>query len=95
MPSFDIVSKVNIQEVDNAVNSVLRELTNRYDFKGAIFSVELKAKENIINISADSEYKLEAVRDSLKVLPQNVELMLRLSNLVSLKKLAEQRLSKK
>jgi len=67
MPSFDIVSKINIQEVDNAVNSVLRELTNRYDFKGAIFSVELKAKENIINISADSEYKLEAVRDSLKV----------------------------
>ena len=67
MPSFDIVSKINIQEVDNAVNSVLRELTNRYDFKGAIFSIELKAKENIINISADSEYKLEAVRDSLKV----------------------------
>jgi len=67
MPSFDIVSKINIQEVDNAVNSVLRELTNRYDFKGAVFSVELKAKENIINISADSEYKLEAVRDSLKV----------------------------
>jgi uncharacterized protein YajQ (UPF0234 family) len=67
MPSFDIVSKINIQEVDNAVNSVLRELTNRYDFKGAVFSVELKTKENIINISADSEYKLEAVRDSLKV----------------------------
>ena len=67
MPSFDIVSKINIQEIDNAVNSVLRELTNRYDFKGAVFSVELKSKENIINISADSEYKLEAVRDSLKV----------------------------
>ena len=67
MPSFDIVSKINIQEIDNAVNSALRELTNRYDFKGAVFSVELKSKENIINISADSEYKLEAVRDSLKV----------------------------
>lgn len=67
MPSFDLVSKINMQEVDNAVNSVLRELTNRYDFKGAVFSVELKAKENLINLSADSEYKLEAVRDSLKV----------------------------
>jgi len=40
MPSFDIVSKINIQEIDNAVNSALRELTNRYDFKGAVFSIE-------------------------------------------------------
>lgn len=67
MPSFDIVSKINMQEIDNTVNSVLRELTNRYDFKGAVFSVELKAKDNIINITADSEYKLGAIRDSLKV----------------------------
>ncbi len=67
MPSFDIVSKINMQEIDNAVNSVLRELTNRYDFKGAVFSVELKTKENLINLSADSEYKLGAIRDSLKV----------------------------
>ena len=67
MPSFDIVSKINLQEVDNAVNSVLRELGNRYDFKGAIFSVELKTKENLISLSADSEYKLGAIRDSLKV----------------------------
>lgn len=67
MPSFDIVSKINMQEIDNAVNSVLRELTNRYDFKGAQFSVELKAKENLITISADSDYKLGAIRDSLKV----------------------------
>ncbi len=66
MPSFDIVSKIDTQEIDNAVNSVLRELTNRYDFKGAIFSVELKTKENIINITADSEYKLTAIQDSLK-----------------------------
>lgn len=67
MPSFDLVSKINLQEIDNAVNSVNRELTNRYDFKGAIFSVELNIKENLINLSADSEYKLEAIRDSLKV----------------------------
>jgi len=67
MPSFDLVSKINLQEIDNAVNSVNRELTNRYDFKGAVFSVELNTKENLINLSADSEYKLEAIRDSLKV----------------------------
>ena len=67
MPSFDIVSKINLQEIDNAVNSVLRELTNRYDFKGAVFSVELKTKDNLINLTADSEYKLDSIRDSLKV----------------------------
>ncbi len=67
MPSFDIVSKINMQEIDNAVNSVLRELTNRYDFKGAKFSVELKNKENLIIISAEDDYKLGAIGDSLKV----------------------------
>lgn len=67
MPSFDLVSKINMQEIDNAVNSVLRELTNRYDFKGAVFSIELKQKDNLINLTADSEYKLSAIRDSLKV----------------------------
>jgi cyclic-di-GMP-binding protein len=67
MPSFDIVSKIDMQEVDNAVNSVLRELTNRYDFKGAKFSIELKNKDNLIIITADSDYKLGALRDSLKV----------------------------
>ena len=67
MPSFDIVSKVDLQEIDNAVNSVLRELTNRYDFKGAKFSVELKTKENLINLHAEDEYKIGQIRDSLKV----------------------------
>lgn len=67
MPSFDIVSKINMQEIDNAVNSVMREIGNRYDFKGAKFSLELKGKENLILITSDSEYRLEAIRDSLKV----------------------------
>lgn len=58
MPSFDVVSKINMQEVDNAVNSVNREITNRYDFKGAVFSIELKQKDNLIAISADSENRL-------------------------------------
>ncbi len=67
MPSFDIVSKINIQEVDNAVNSVLRELINRYDFKGAKFSIELQTKDNKIIISAEDEYKIGQISDSLKV----------------------------
>ncbi len=67
MPSFDVVSKINMQEVDNAVNSANREITNRYDFKGATFSIELKQKDNLISISADSENRLSAIADSLKV----------------------------
>jgi len=67
MPSFDIVSKINLQEVDNAVNSVMREIANRYDFKGAVFTLEFKTKDNLILVTADSEYRLGAIRDSLKV----------------------------
>jgi|TARA_Y100000389_G_scaffold205147_1_gene264149 cyclic-di-GMP-binding protein len=67
MPSLDIVSKIDLQEVDNAVNSVLRELTNRYDFKGAKFTIELKKSENLIEINAPDEYKLKAIQESLKV----------------------------
>ena len=67
MPSFDIVSKINLQEIDNAVNSVLRELTNRYDFKGAKFGIELQSKDNKILITAEDEYKIGQIRDSLKV----------------------------
>ena len=67
MPSFDIVSKIDQQELDNAVNSVLRELTNRYDFKGAIFNIELKIKDNLIILTADSDYKINAIGESLRV----------------------------
>ncbi len=66
MPSFDIVSKIDFQEVDNAVNSVMRELSNRYDFKGAKFSLNIDQKENQIKIEAEDDYKLGAIRDSLK-----------------------------
>lgn len=67
MPSFDIVSKIDFQEIDNAVNSVNRELSNRYDFKGAKFSIKVETKENQILLEAEDEYKLSAIRDSLKV----------------------------
>ena len=66
MPSFDVVSKIDLQEIDNAVNSVMRELTNRYDFKGAKFSVELNNKDYLITIIAGDDYKLGAIGDSLK-----------------------------
>lgn len=65
MPSFDIVSVTDMQEVDNAVNSVIREIGSRYDFKGTKCSVERKDKE--ITINADDDYKLGAIQDMLKV----------------------------
>lgn len=65
MPSFDIVSKIDLQEVDNAVNSAKREIDQRYDFKGTKCSVERKEEE--ITIIADDEHKRKAIEDILKV----------------------------
>lgn len=64
MPSFDIVSKVDMQEVDNAVNQVKKEIGQRYDFKGSKSEIELK--EEAITVLADDDYKLKAVIDILQ-----------------------------
>jgi len=64
-PSFDIVSEVDMQEVDNAVNQVKKELATRYDFKGSKSSVELSREEKKITIIADDDFKLRALKDIL------------------------------
>ena len=66
MPSFDVVSKYNIQEVENSVNMVNRDITNRYDFRGSNTNITLNKKENTIKIESDSEMRLIAVRDMLE-----------------------------
>jgi uncharacterized protein YajQ (UPF0234 family) len=66
MPSFNIVSKLDLQEVDNAIGVVKREIGNRYDFKNIPWSVEIKKKEKEIEINADSEYCLEQIQNSIK-----------------------------
>jgi uncharacterized protein YajQ (UPF0234 family) len=63
MPSFDIQSKVEIQILDNAINSINRELSTRYDFKGTHLLVELDKKTFIVNIEVDSEMKLDQLID--------------------------------
>ena len=63
MPSFDVVSRVDFQEIDNAIANALREITNRYDFKGSNTSVE--RKEKIITIVTDDDLKLSQVVDIL------------------------------
>ena len=65
-PSFDITSTVDLQEVDNAVNQAKKELAQRYDFKGSKSSIELKAKENLIELVADDNFKMEAVWEILQ-----------------------------
>jgi uncharacterized protein YajQ (UPF0234 family) len=63
--SFDIVSEVAMQEVDNAVNQTLKEISQRFDFKGSKAEVEL-AKEDELKVIADDEYKLKSVVDILQ-----------------------------
>ena len=66
MPSFDIVSKIDLQEVDNAFNLVIREIGNRYDFKNVKWSINFDKKDTKIEINADSDYCLEQIQGSLK-----------------------------
>jgi len=66
MPSFDVVSKVNIQEVKNAVDQVQREIQQRYDFKGSNATVELNEKEHIITIAGPDKMKMSALEEILK-----------------------------
>lgn len=62
--SFDIVSKIDLQEVDNAVNQASREISTRYDFKGSISSVVREG--NTITVVGDDDYKLKSVIDILQ-----------------------------
>jgi uncharacterized protein YajQ (UPF0234 family) len=64
MPSFDVVSEVDLQEVDNAVNQAMKEIGTRYDFKGTKCTIERKDK--VLALVADDEFKLKAVVDVLQ-----------------------------
>lgn len=66
MPSFDVVSEVELHEVVNAVDQVQREIGTRYDFKGSKSTVELKKETAIVEVLADDDMKLKAIQDILK-----------------------------
>ncbi len=63
--SFDIVSEVDLQEVDNAVNQAAKELAQRYDFKNSKSSIAFDRKEKKVTLVADDEFKLRALTDIL------------------------------
>ena len=74
MPSFDIVSKVDMQEVDNAVNQAIKEIGQRYDFKGS--KCQITSEKDSVKILADDDYKLKAVVDVLqsKFMKRNISI---------------------
>lgn len=65
MASFDIVNEIDAQEVDNAVNNTLKEVSTRYDFRGLHTEVEFMKNENRIHLVAAESMKLQAVKDML------------------------------
>ena len=63
MPSFDVVSRLDLQEIDNAIGNATREITTRYDFKGSDTTIE--KKENSVVVTTDDEMKVIQVNDML------------------------------
>jgi uncharacterized protein YajQ (UPF0234 family) len=64
--SFDIVSEVNMQEVDNAVNQARKEILQRYDFKDSKTTIDLNVKEKEIVATTENDFRLKAVIDILQ-----------------------------
>ncbi len=63
MPSFDIVNKIEMQELENALNNSRKEIGTRYDFRGTVTTIELDKKEKKIHIVGADAMKMEAVRE--------------------------------
>ncbi len=65
-PSFDVSTGADLQEVDNAVNQSLKEIGQRYDFKGSNCTIVFDRTKGLINLEADDDYKMKAVVDVLQ-----------------------------
>ncbi len=63
--SFDITTGADLQEVDNAVNQALKEVTTRFDFKGVTVGIELRRAENKIVLTGPNEFKIKSIWDVL------------------------------
>lgn len=67
MPSFDVVNRVDLQEVDNAVNNTKKMMTQRYDFRGSKSELTLNKKDMSLHILADDNMKMKAIEDELQL----------------------------
>ena len=65
MPYFDIVSRIDLQEVDNAVNITKKAILSRYDFRGSKTEISLDKKEKKIRVTTEDDMKLRSVQDAL------------------------------
>jgi cyclic-di-GMP-binding protein len=65
MPSFDIASTVDLQTLDNAINTVKKEISNRFDFKGSPVEIVLNKKDYLVTLEVESEMKMKQVIDVL------------------------------
>ena len=65
-PSFDISTGADLQEVDNAVNQALKEIAQRYDFKGTHCTIDFDRAKAEIRLAADDEFRMEALTDVLQ-----------------------------
>jgi uncharacterized protein YajQ (UPF0234 family) len=65
MPSFDIASKVDLQTLDNAINTVKKEISNRFDFKDSPVIIDLNKKDYIVSLEVESDMKMKQVIDVL------------------------------
>ncbi len=63
MPSFDIVSEIDKQKLDNAINVALKEIANRYDFHGSKTTLELDKKTLTLQVVTENEMRMKAVQD--------------------------------
>lgn len=65
MPSFDIVSKIDGQTLDNVINIAKKDILNRYDFNDSKSTVELDKKTNIVTVVTENDMRLKAIQDSI------------------------------
>ncbi len=75
MPSFDIVSEIDVQEVNNAVENATRELATRFDFRNVTASFEFNDKNNTIKVLSESDFQVNQLLDILraKLLKRGIE----------------------
>lgn len=65
MPSLDVVSAIDAQTLDNAINNTRREITTRYDFRNIVSEITYDKKEKVIKISSGDDMKIKAITESL------------------------------
>ncbi|MCS7073992.1 MAG: YajQ family cyclic di-GMP-binding protein [Bacteroidia bacterium] len=75
MPSFDIVSEVDLQTLDNAINNLKKEILNRFDFQGSQTEIELNKKEYSLHIITENDMKMRQIEETLisKLVKQGID----------------------